>query len=224
MFRGVLFDFAGVLTTSPFAGILAYEAAQGYPHGSLRTLLIGDYGATDNAHPWHRLERGEMTTADFWTDLVRRADAAGTPIELEAFLQAFAGAVRTHQGMLETARSLRPTYRTAVVTNNVREFGESWRAMVDADASFDAVVDSSAVGARKPEPEIYLHACAVLEIEPEEAVFLDDSVSNVDAAVRLGLAGILVDDHEVAIAELLDLLGSGISSEHPPDPRGPTGP
>lgn len=224
MFRGILFDFAGVLTTSPFVGIHEYEASLGYPRGSLRTLLIGDYGSTDNAHPWHRLERGELTTAEFWAGLVERADEAGTPIELHAFLQAFAGSVVPHERMLETARTLRGTYKTAIVTNNVREFGESWRSMIDAEASFDAVVDSSEVGARKPEPQIYLHACALLEVEPREAVFLDDSASNVDAAVSLGLAGILVEDHEDAIAELLDLLGSGIGSEHLPLSRGPTGP
>lgn len=224
MFRAILFDFAGVLTTSPFAGIYDYEAAMGYPRGSLRTLLIGDYGATDNAHPWHRLERGELTTAEFWSGLVERAEEAGTPIELQAFLQAFAGSVRPHQGMLETARGLRGAYKTAIVTNNVREFGDSWRSMIDAETGFDAVVDSSEVGMRKPEPAIYLHACELLEVAPDEAVFLDDSVTNVDAAVRLGLAGILVEDHEVAIAELLDMLGIGIGSGHQSSSRGPTSP
>lgn len=207
MFSAVLFDFAGVLTTSPFAGIDDYEAGLGYPRGSLRRLLIGDYGATDNAHPWHRLERGELTTGEFWSDLVRRADDAGTPIDLGAFLRAFAGAVRAHTGMLDAARGLRPDYRTAIVTNNVREFGESWRAMIDADANFDAVVDSSEIGARKPEPEIYLHACTVLDVEPAAAVFLDDSPSNVEGAERVGLTGIHVEDHDTAIGELLELLG-----------------
>lgn len=206
MIRAVLFDFAGVLTTSPFAGIREYEADHGYPRGSLRHLLLGDYGATDNAHPWHRLERGEITTQEFWADLIVRADEAGTPIELAPFLRAFAGGVRTHDTMLETARGLRPEYRTAIVTNNVREFGESWRAMIAAEDSFDAIVDSSAVGMRKPEPEIYRHACALLDVEPEEAVFLDDSPSNVEGARRVGLAGILVDDHEVAISELHEML------------------
>lgn len=207
MFLAVLFDFAGVLTTSPFAGIAEYEADLGYPRGSLRELLIGDYGATDNTHPWHRLERGELTTQEFWADLVVRADAAGTPVELGAFLRAFAGGVRTHDGMLATARGLRPEYRTAVVTNNVREFGESWRAMISAADSFDAIVDSSEVGMRKPEPEIFRRACAILDVEPEEAVFLDDSPTNVAGASRVGLAAILVDDHDAAIARLHELLG-----------------
>lgn len=206
MIRAVLFDFAGVLTTSPFAGIAAHEADLGYPRGSLRHLLLGDYGATDNAHPWHRLERGEVTTQEFWTDLVARADAAGTPIELGAFLRAFASGVRPHDEMLATARGLRPEYRTAIVTNNVREFGESWRAMVAAEDSFDEIVDSSEVGMRKPEPEIYRHACAILGVETHEAVFLDDSPTNVEGARSVGLAGILVDDHEVAISALHEML------------------
>jgi putative hydrolase of the HAD superfamily len=98
--------------------------------------------------------------------------------------------------------------RTALVTNNAREFREAWLALLPFDEMFDVIVDSSEVGMRKPNPEIYRHALRELGgIEPTRAVFLDDFEGNVAAAIRLGLQGILVGpDPTAAIAELDALL------------------
>ncbi|MCE7884913.1 MAG: HAD family phosphatase [Actinobacteria bacterium ATB1] len=205
MIEAVIFDFAGVLTTSPFDGIHDYEDRMGYPHGVLRRLMIGDYGAHGSDHPWHRLERGEITAADYWVDLVERCDASGYPIRLEEFLTSF-GSFQPHDGMLLAARSLRPAYRTAILTNNVREYGDMWKDMIEAEDSFDHVFDSSQLEMRKPDPRIFLHACEVMSVAPDEAVFLDDSLSNVSGAEAVGLVGIHVEDHETAIEELASLL------------------
>jgi putative hydrolase of the HAD superfamily len=118
--------------------------------------------------------------------------------------------------MVEVVRRLRSDgYRTALVTNNVREFGDTWRAMVPLAELFDVVVDSCEVGMRKPNPAIYHHALAALgDVAPERAVFLDDAPGNVDGARRAGLAAILVDDPDEAIEALWELLEDG---------RAPTG-
>jgi putative hydrolase of the HAD superfamily len=101
-------------------------------------------------------------------------------------------------------------YRTAIVTNNVREFGDTWRAMVALDDLFDIVVDSCEVGVRKPNPAIYHLTLAKLgDIEPERAVFLDDAPGNVDGALKAGLAAILVSDPGDAVQQLEDLLANG---------------
>lgn len=205
MIEAVIFDFAGVLTTSPFDGIHDYEDRMGYPHGVLRRLMIGDYGAHASDHPWHRLERGEITAADYWAGLVERCDEAGCPIRLEEFLTSF-GSFRPHDEMLMVARGLRPAYSTAILTNNVKEYGDMWKNMIEAEDSFDHVFDSSRLEMRKPDPRIFLHACEVMSVAPEEAVFLDDSLPNVTGAAAVGLVGIHVNDHEVAIEELASLL------------------
>jgi len=208
MIRAVVFDFAGVLTSSPFAGLDSYEVTLGYDRGTLRKLMLGDYGSMDAAHPWHRLERGEMTLGDFWTDLVVRAEAEGTPVVLGDLLRSFGSGIEPHAEMLAVARRLRPGYRTAILTNNVREYGDFWRELVDADESFDHVLDSSDLGMRKPEPQIFLHACEVVGIEPTEGVFLDDHPDNIAGAEAVGLHAIHVADHEGAIEALAELLAS----------------
>jgi putative hydrolase of the HAD superfamily len=98
--------------------------------------------------------------------------------------------------------------KTAVVTNNVREFGDSWRAMLPVAELFDVVVDSAHEGVRKPDPRIFRLALERLGgTAPESAVFLDDFHGNVAAAERLGMRGILVEeDHRPAMQTLRALL------------------
>ena len=98
--------------------------------------------------------------------------------------------------------------RTALVTNNVVEFGEGWRSLVPVDELFDAVVDSCHAGVRKPDPRIYQLALDAVDATPEAAVFLDDHPANVAAAEALGIRGIVVgQDRLAAFDRLEELLG-----------------
>lgn len=198
--RAVLFDFHGVLTPSPWSAI----AAAGGDHGAEETLtfLLGDYAA-DTDHAWHRLERGEITMEAYGKDLMARAEASGVKLDLD-LLRSFNDKMAARPEVVERIRALRAAgYRTAVVTNNVRELSGHWRSLVDVDELFDAVVDSCEVGMRKPNPEIFLHALELLGgIAPAEAVFLDDHPANVAGACDAGLHGILVDDPAEALREL----------------------
>jgi putative hydrolase of the HAD superfamily len=199
-FSTVLFDFAGVLTSSPWG---ALTAAGG---GNLE-LLIGSYGE-DGDHPWHRVERGELAITDWAVEVTAMAEELGTQIDFTP-LQALLSDMTVNEQIVDRIRDLRTEgYRLGLITNNVREGSASWRALVPVDELFEVVVDSSEVGMRKPNPAIYHHALELLGgIEPAEAVFLDDTVSNVEGARRAGLAAILVDDPDRALAELDTLLG-----------------
>ena len=113
-------------------------------------------------------------------------------------------AVFAHVGRLRAAG-----VKTAIVTNNAAEFRDAWRAMLPSEDLFDAIVDSSEIGVRKPNPEIYRHALAAVgNVAPERAVFLDDYDGNVVAARALGLTAILVEpDFTGALDELARLTG-----------------
>jgi putative hydrolase of the HAD superfamily len=199
-FSTVLFDFAGVLTSSPWG---ALTAAGG---GNLE-LLIGSYGE-DGDHPWHRVERGELAITDWAVEVTAMAEELGTQVDF-APLQALLAEMTVNEQIVDRIRELRAEgYRLGLITNNVREGSASWRALVPVDELFEVVVDSSEVGMRKPNPAIYHHALELLGgVEPGEAVFLDDTASNVEGARRAGLAAILVDDPDRALAELDTLLG-----------------
>jgi putative hydrolase of the HAD superfamily len=201
----VLFDFAGVLTSSPWG---ALTAAGG---GNLE-LLIGSY-EEDTDHPWHQVERGEMAIADWAVAVTATGREQGIEVDFTP-LQALLGDLTLHEPILERVRTLRTEgYKLGLITNNVREGSAMWRSLVPVDDLFDAVVDSSEVGMRKPNPAIYHHALELLGgVPPEEAVFLDDSPGNVVGAQRAGLHAILVDEPDDAVRDLDALLRTSLDS------------
>ncbi len=204
--QAVLFDFGGVFMASPFTAVRDFATRLGIAPERAVELLFGAYDA-DTDHPWHRLERGEMSLVDARQAIL---DLGAPEHRLDLF-EAL-GALRDpsiRPDMVQVARDARAAgVKTAVVTNNVREFGDAWRSMLPVDELFDTVVDSAHVGVRKPDPRIFRLALERLGgPAPEHAVFLDDFHGNVAAAERLGLRGILVEeDHRPAIAALRALL------------------
>ena len=204
--QAVLFDFGGVFMDSPFAAVRAFGARQGMEPERALALLFGAYDA-DTDHPWHRLERGELTLLEARQAIFDLGDPEHRIDLFEALGSLRNASVRAD--MIEVAREARARgVKTAIVTNNVREFGDAWRAMLPAEDLFDAIVDSAHVGLRKPDPRIFQLALERLGgVPPADAVFLDDYEGNVAAAERLGIRGILVaEDHRPALTLLRSLL------------------
>lgn len=206
----MLLDFGGVFTPSPFRAVERLGAELGAAPGRLVEIVFGPYDR-DTDHPWHRLERGEIALLDARAEILALGRAEGVHADLFDFFRAMGsleGGIR--EAVVEHVRSLRREgFRTAVVTNNVAEFAEHWRRSIPIDDLFDAVVDSSEVGVRKPAPGIFRVALERLGLDdPRRGVFLDDFRGNVAAARALGLEAILVeDDPAPALRELDRLLG-----------------
>jgi len=204
--QAVLFDFGGVFMESPFAAVRAFGARQGIASERVLDLIFGAYDS-DTDHPWHRLERGELSLLDARQAILE----LGAPEHRIDLFEAL-GSLRDtsiRADVIQIARDARAGgVKTAIVTNNVREFGDGWRAMLPVDELFDVVVDSAHVGVRKPDPRIFRMALDRLGgTAPEQAVFLDDFHGNVAAAERLGMRGILVEeDHRPAMQLLRALL------------------
>lgn len=209
MIEAVIFDYGGVLSTTPFVGIAEYERKMGYPERSLSQLLFGKgaspQGPTEEPdHDWHLLETGRLTLDEFHIRLVDRSEAAlGQQLDLGDYAQFLRElGVGIHWMMVHRVRELRVDgYRTAILTNNVREWGNYWKGSIPMDL-FDEIVDSCDVGLRKPDPAIYRLTCERLKVAPEAAVFLDDTRRHVEGARNVGLQAILVRDPWVALAEL----------------------
>jgi epoxide hydrolase-like predicted phosphatase len=210
MIEAVLIDYGGVFTPSPFTAVERLGAELGAAPGQLIEIVFGPYDR-DTDHPWHRLERGELTFAAARAEILSLGDEHGLRVDLHDFLRAMGSLGRgVRQEVVEHVRALkRDGFRTAVVTNNVAEFGDHWRRTLPIDEIFDAVIDSCEVRCRKPAAEIFRLALARLAVgAPDRAVFLDDFHGNVAAARRFGMHGILVgDDPAEAFAELDRLLG-----------------
>jgi putative hydrolase of the HAD superfamily len=212
--EAVMFDYGGVFTPSPFAAAEAYAAAVGADPAVLVEVVFGSYD-TDGDHAWHRLERGEVPILEALAEISRDAEAAGIAFEMAEMFRSLAGDHIDRDVVVEAVRKARAHgARTAILTNNIKEYGDAWRRTLPVDELFDCVVDSSHEGVRKPDAAIYRIALERLGVdEPSRAVFLDDFEANVVAARALGIHGIVVGpDPRPALGELDALLEGGSAS------------
>jgi putative hydrolase of the HAD superfamily len=166
-------------------------------------------GEAGDAPAWHRLERGEIDMAAYYETIMARApEVLGRAIDFDAygrFMRSSAPGV--HWEVVHAIRDLRGRVKLGLLTNNVKEFGEHWRATFPIDELFEVVVDSSHVGMRKPDPEIYLLTCSQLGVQPAAAVFVDDNADNCAAARALGMETVHFGEHPgTALAELHAIL------------------
>ncbi|MBL77636.1 MAG: haloacid dehalogenase [Acidimicrobiaceae bacterium] len=203
MIGAVLFDFGGVLTSSPFEAFAAYEAEAGLSPDTIRRL--NSTNPDDNA--WARMERREVDEAGFCELFEAEAAALGLVVDARRVLAGLRGELRP--AMVEALRRCSERLRTALLTNNVAPMAESAEAgaasgVVDL---FDVVVESSVVGCRKPELRFYEIACEGLGVEPAACVFLDDLGINLKPARAMGMTTVKVVDPDAAIAELEAVVG-----------------
>ncbi len=195
----VLFDYSGVMTTEfsvPTADV-PYD---------IDALFAEMVGAMMNAedHPWHALERGEITLEAFIADVESRVPHAGAAFATDSAANVMAN-LSLRPDRVELVESLRSDgVGVGLVTNNVAEWAPFWRPQLGD--LFDHVIDSSAVGYRKPEAEIYSLAVEAFGTAPDRALFIDDWTWNVDGAIAAGLHGLHCDadlDLEQAVRALV---------------------
>jgi putative hydrolase of the HAD superfamily len=198
--RAVLFDVGGVIITSPFESFSRYEAEHGLPDGFIRKLN----STNPDTNAWAHLERGDVRFDEFCELFEAEARAAGGELKARDVMECLAGEVRP--AMLEAVRRCHERLKTAMVTNNWRAEDEGGR-LDSLLPLFDVVIESSKAGVRKPDPRFYEMACAQLEIEASEAVFLDDLGINLKPARAMGMTTIKVTDPDVALAELESAVG-----------------
>ena len=206
--RAVLWDFGGVLTTSPFEAFNRYEAQARLPHNFIRTLN----SVNSEANAWARLERGELSIPQFCTAFEAEAAGAGQKVKGTAVLGCVRGELR--QEMVNALRAISKRYKTACLTNNFGSREDTSRdsgTMQDVMSLFDMVIESSKLGVRKPEPEFYQRACDMLQIKPNEAVFLDDLGINLKPARAMGMQTIKVICPRQALSDLGTCLGHNVT-------------
>ncbi len=206
----VMWDYGGVFMSSPFEAVAGVARELGVEPTRYLEIIFGPYDR-DTSHPWHRLERGELTLELARAEIIELGRGDGIDSDPLHFFAAMArdGAASVRAEVVDVARGIKGGgVATALVTNNVLEFREHWKRSIPLDDLFHEVIDSSEVGLRKPDPRIFELALERLGgIEPDAAVFLDDYEGNVEAARRVGIHGIQVtDDYEAALAELRALL------------------
>jgi putative hydrolase of the HAD superfamily len=204
--RAVFWDFGGVVLSSPFAAFNRYEAQHGLPADFIRRV-----NATNpDANAWALLERGEIDQDRFDVLFAEESAALGHRIPGGDVLALLSGDIRPR--MVAALHRVRAAGLVqACLTNNVagadsRDSGRA-REVAAVMQVFDAVVESSKVGCRKPEVRFYEIACELVDVRPDEVVFLDDLGVNLKPAAALGMHTIKVVDPDQALAELGAAIG-----------------
>jgi putative hydrolase of the HAD superfamily len=199
--RAVLWDFGGVISTSPFERFAAYERQAGLPVGLIRHL-----NATNpDTNAWAHLERNQLDLDGFCAAFEAEAAALGHTVDGRRVIETLRGELRPE--MVDAVRACRRHgLRQACLTNDITGLATS-EGLAEAMGLFDAVVASSVVGMRKPEPGFYTWACEALDVEPVECVFLDDLGVNLRPARAMGMTTIKVESPEQALAELEAVVG-----------------
>ena len=204
MLRAVLFDFGGVILSSPFEAFEAYERRAGLAAGTIRSI-----NATNpDTNAWARLERAELDLDQFVEVFEAEAGELGHEVSGAEVLECLKGELRPE--MVVAIERLRERFAVALLTNNFLTGTPDWSAggsfseLVDL---FDVIVESSRVGCRKPERRFYELALEELDISADEAVFLDDLGVNLKPARAMGMTTIKVTDPAVALAELEAAVG-----------------
>lgn len=208
-YETVIFDFGGVITSSPFEAFNRLEAEQDVPIDSVRR--INSTNPDDNA--WAKFERAEIDAAGFDEAFAVEARAIGIKLRGADVLARLAGDVRPK--MVATLDRLKAEgIRISCITNNVPTGKGAGMAMDDKKAAavqdimqrFDHIIESSKAGIRKPDPRIYLMMCEALNVEPAQCIYLDDLGINCKPAAALGMAAIKVSAEQQALDDLGALL------------------
>ena len=200
--QAVISDFGGVLTTPLGNSFAAWSRESGIPLEDLGRALATS-AERHGEHPLFLLDRGELSEADF---IDRLEQELGGGRRLDGMAETYFEHLERNHEMIELMAELRGRgLRTALLTNNVREWEPRWRAMLpELDEIFEVVVDSAFVGMRKPEHGIYHLTVERLGggLRAEDCVFVDDINLNCDAARAVGMRPVLFETTEQARAEI----------------------
>jgi putative hydrolase of the HAD superfamily len=224
--EAVIWDFGGVFTTSPFEAFNSFEQARGLP----ADLIRGINATNSDSNAWALFERAEIDAAGFDTHFLAESTALGYPVRGGDVLPLLSGDVRP--AMVEALKLCKARFKVGCITNNMAQgHGPGMQATregagraADIMALFDAVIESSKAGVRKPDPRIYQMMCELLDVAPAACVYLDDLGVNCKPAAALGMTAIKVVNEAQALADLARVTGipqiaSGTASEIAPGAR-----
>jgi putative hydrolase of the HAD superfamily len=209
-YSAVIWDFGGVITTSPFDAFNRMERERGLPEDSVRRINAAD----PDGNAWARFERSEIDADMFDALFAEEAERMGVALRGTDVLACLAGDVRPRMVAALDVLKVKG-FRLGCITNNVPSgrgagmAGSEEKALRVEDilSRFDHVMESSKIGVRKPDPRIYAMMCEALDVAPESCVYLDDLGINCKPAAAMGMAAIKVMGEEQALADLGSVLG-----------------
>ena len=199
-YKAIIWDFGGVITSSPFETFNKFELSNNLPKDIIRT--INSENPDDNA--WAKFERNDIDLDEFDNLFSIEADKKGFKISGKQVVKLLSGEIRKQ--MVDFLSFLKKDYKLGCITNNIQNSkNEKVNHLNEAGQVmkiFDHIIESSKVGLRKPDPKIYYMSCDALGVKPEECIYLDDLGINLKPAREIGMTTIKVIDPNEAINEV----------------------
>jgi putative hydrolase of the HAD superfamily len=204
--EAVIWDFGGVLTTSPFEAFARFETDRGLPVDIIRRTNASNHW--ENA--WAKFERAEVDINTFDHLFATESLALGAEVRGKDVLPLLSGELRPE--MVEALRRVKAKFKTGCITNNlpansIGSTGGRSLYVAEVMALFDHVIESAKIGLRKPDPRIYRMMVEALDVDPKNCVYLDDLGVNLKPARELGMTTIKVLNASQAIDELEAVTG-----------------
>jgi putative hydrolase of the HAD superfamily len=199
--EAVIFDFGGVLTSSPFEAFTRFETERGLPADIIRRTNAANH--LENA--WAKFERAEVDIDTFDLLFAEESRALGAEVRGRDVLPLLQGDLRPE--MVEALKRIKAQFKTGCITNNLpaNAIGSmTGRSLYIAEVMvlFDHVIESAKIGLRKPDPRIYRLMVETLKVDPKTCVYLDDLGVNLKPAREMGMTTIKVTSGAQAIADL----------------------
>jgi putative hydrolase of the HAD superfamily len=206
MIEAVIWDFGGVMTTSPFEAFTRFETERGLPADIIRRTNAANH--LENA--WAKFERAEVDIDTFDRLFATESSNLGAEVRGKDVLPLLVGDLRPE--MIDTLRAVKARFKTGCITNNlpansIGSAGGRSLYVAEVMALFDHVIESAKIGLRKPDPRIYQLMVEALGVDPRSCVYLDDLGVNLKPARDMGMATIKVVSAPQAIAELEAITG-----------------
>jgi putative hydrolase of the HAD superfamily len=181
--RAIITDLDGVIRFFPVERDHEIESRYSLPHGTIAEAAF-------EPMLLQSVIKGEMSDVAWRSQILAKLQVRFSKYESEVALREwsdFSGHV--DWDCLSLIKSLRLYGPLALLTNATD------RLFLDLDAlqireSFDFIFNSSKIGLIKPDKALFLRVCSDLGVLPSEGLFIDDSISNVEAAVEVGLQAI----------------------------------
>lgn len=210
MIEAVIWDFGGVLTSSPFEAFARFEAERGLPADIIRRTNAANH--LENA--WAKFERAEVDLDAFDALFAAESLALGAEVRGKDVIALLFGELRPE--MVEALRRIKQTCKTGCITNNLpaNAIGStSGRTLYVAEVMtlFDHVIESAKIGLRKPDPRIYQMMTDKLGVDPKRCVYLDDLGVNLKPAREMGMTTIKVSSAAQAITDIEAATGLKLS-------------
>ena len=203
-YKAVIWDFGGVVTSSPFEAFNNFEKDNNLPNDLIRTIN----SENPDTNAWARFERNDINVSEFNNLFMSEAKKKGFDIMGSQIIKLLSGKIRPF--VVDFLKDLKGSYKLGCITNNVQpdtnNQNNNSNEVSEVMKIFDHVIESSLIGIRKPDLKIYNMSCEALGVLPEECIYLDDLGVNLKPARAIGMTTIKVIDPQIAVSQVKKFL------------------